>query len=131
MNSHGKGFVLLEALIAVAIFAIAVIALGRCVSNCLAAERLQFEDARARQVLENRVAELELGAVPITKSSTETLKAPYDGWKLTETAVPLVRKNELGQKLADLQSVTLQLTWKSDGETHKRELIFYANAPSK
>src|SRR5258707_1385616 len=57
MNSNRKGFVLLEALVAVAIFAIGVIALGRCVSNCLAAERLRFEDARSRQVLENRLAE--------------------------------------------------------------------------
>jgi type II secretion system protein I len=131
MNSPQKGFVLLEALLAVAIFGIAVIALGRCVSNCLAAERLRFEDARSRQVLENRLAEIQLGAVPLAKESTEILKSPYEGWKLKETAVPLVRKNELDQPLTGLQAVTLQVTWTSDGEAHSRELTFYAVAPSK
>ena len=131
MNSPQKGFVLLEALLAVAIFAIAVIALGRCVSNCLAAERLRFEDARSRQVLENRLAEIQLGAAPLAKESTEILKSPYAGWKLKQTAVPLVRKNELDQPLTGLQAVTLQVTWTSDGESHSRELTFYAVEPSK
>ena len=49
-----RGVMLLEAMLAVAIFAIGVITLGRCVSNCIAAERLVQEDALARRALENR-----------------------------------------------------------------------------
>ena len=61
-----RGVMLLEAMLAVAIFAIGVITLGRCVSNCIAAERLVQEDALARRALENRWAEIESGAVLVS-----------------------------------------------------------------
>jgi hypothetical protein len=126
MKSRPEGFVLLEALIAVAIFAIGVIALGRCVSNCLGAERLRFDDIRARQVLENRIAEIQGGAVAIVKEHTEKLPAPLEGWNLKETAVPLKRKNELGQDLTNLVAVTLQVSWPDGSEVYHREILFYA-----
>jgi hypothetical protein len=42
---------LLEALLAVTIFALGVLVLGRCVSGCLSAVRLKEEDALARRAL--------------------------------------------------------------------------------
>lgn len=126
MTARQNGFVLLEALLAVAVFAIGVIALGRCVTNCLAAERFKTEDAHARTVLENRVAEIQSGAVPIAKESTESLQPPFTNWKLKEKAVPLNRKNELDQPLNNLLTVTLEVSWPSDGETHTRSVTFYA-----
>ena len=78
-RGKARGFMLLEALLAVTIFALGVLTLGRCVSACLSAERLKAEDALARRALENRWAEIESGAVQMTNESTEELKAPFEG----------------------------------------------------
>ena len=128
MRTSLRAFVLLEVLLAVAIFAIGVITLGRCVSNCIAAEKLKSEGEYARQFLENRIAEIQSGATPLNKEIDEYLKGPSTGWKLHQRAVPLERKNELGQPLQGLFAVTLDLTWPSGGEACSRSITFYAQA---
>jgi Tfp pilus assembly protein PilV len=124
-RSKERGVMLLEALLAVTIFAIGVITLGRCVSNCIAAERLKEEDALARRALENRWAEIESGAVPLTDSSTEDLKAPFAGMKMKMTSVPVKKRNEKDEKIEGISAVTLEVTWESDQEEQTKELIFY------
>ena len=126
-----RGVMLLEAMLAVAIFAIGVITLGRCVSNCIAAERLQQEDALARRALENRWAEIESGAVVLgaqgggSTSSTDELKGPFAGMKLKTVIVPVEKKNEKEEKIAGISAVTLTVAWESGGEEQSKELIFY------
>ena len=121
------GFVLLEAMIAVAIFALGVIALGRCVSNCIAAERFKVEDARARRVLANRMAEIEAEAVEVTNASEEKLKAPFEGMTLKQRRVILKKKNEKKVEMTGLYAVTLEVTWLSDREPQSKELTFYVH----
>src|SRR2546421_337530 len=53
-------FALYEVLIGVAIFAIGVLALGRAVQNCLNASTLNAEEERVRQILSNRMAEIQV-----------------------------------------------------------------------
>lgn len=118
-------FILLEAMIAVAVFAIGVIALGNCVQNCLVGERLKEDDARARRILENRMVELEAGSLPITDKASEELKGMFSGMTLKTTRVPLKRKNEKNQEVFGLFAITLQLTWKFDGKEQSKELTFY------
>ena len=120
-----RGFMLLEALLAVAIFALGVLTLGRCVSGCLAAERLKEEDALARRALENRWAEIESGAVPLSRESTEELKAPFEGMKLKTTGVAVEKTNEKAEIIEGIFAVTLSVTWASDGEEQAKELTFY------
>ena len=132
-SRYGKkrGVMLLEAMLAVAIFAIGVITLGRCVSNCIAAERLVQEDALARRALENRWAEIESGAVVLgaqgggSTSSTDELKGPFAGMKLKTVSVPVEKKNEKEEKIAGISAVTLTVAWESGGEEQSKELIFY------
>ena len=119
------GFMLLEALLAVTIFALGVLALGRCVSGCLSAVRLKEEDALARRALENRWAEIESGAVQMTDASTEELKPPFEGMTLKTVRVPVEKKNEKDEKVEGIFAVTLSLTWPSDGEEQTKELLFY------
>jgi Tfp pilus assembly protein PilV len=121
------GFVLLEAMLAVAIFALGVIALGRCVSNCVAAEHFKAEDARARRVLENRMAEIEAESVEFSNASEEKLKAPFEGMTLKQKRVVLKKKNEQKADMTGLFAVTLEVTWLSDKETQSRQLTFYVH----
>lgn len=122
------GFMLLEAILAVAVFALGVLALGRSVTNCLKAERLQAEDALARRALENRLALIESNAIQLQPQSTEKLSAPFNGMTLTEKSTPLDFKNENDATLAGLLSVDLQVSWQSGGETQSRQLTVYVRS---
>ena len=89
-----RGVVLLEAMIAVAIFSIGVLALGRCVEQCITAEMVKVEDERARRFLASRMAEIEQGSVIVQDKATEDLKGEFEGMSLRTTRVPSKKKNE-------------------------------------
>jgi prepilin-type N-terminal cleavage/methylation domain-containing protein len=125
--SGNRGFVLLEAMLAVAIFAIAVLALGRCLQKGLNVEKLAVEDARACRILENRATQIEGGEYPIPSGKTP-FNEVNGGLTLTQTTKPLHRKDEKGQEMANLFLVTLEATWKSDGLPQTRSLNFYIRA---
>ena len=115
-------------MLAVAIFALGVITLGRCVSNCLAAEQYKVEDVRARRALENRVAEIESGAVSIKDSLVENLKDLFVGLKLEQSTREAKKFNEKKEELIGLTIVTLRVSWLSGRDPQSRELIFYVQA---
>ena len=123
-----RGFVLLEALLAVAIFALGVLTLGRCISQGLSAERFKLEDARARRVLQNRYEEIEARAVA-QNDTVEDLDVPDKGLTLKQTVRPLHKRDELGRELAKMVVITLTVEWVSDAATQARSLTFYATAP--
>ena len=131
MNRHRstrwgmRGFVLLESILAVGIFAIGVIALGRCVENAMYATQLKDEDARIRRLLQNRMAEIEVGAVPMTDKASEEMKGMFAGVTLKTTRVPEKRKNELDQEIIGIFRVNLSATWIADKQEQSRELTFY------
>lgn len=120
-------FVLLEAMLAVAIFALGVLALGKCTTNCLAAERFKVEGVLVRQVLENRVAEVESGARPLLDKSEELLPAPFGSITLKQECVPLQKRNERNVEMTGLYSVTLEASWRSGREIQSRQLAFYVH----
>jgi len=124
----GHGFVLLEAMLAVVIFALGVLTLGRCVSNCLTAEQFKVEDARARRALENRMAAIESGAVSVAKPLTENLQGAFAGLKLRQTSTVLKKQNEKRADLAGLLAVQVQVTWLSGGRPHTKEITFYVQS---
>jgi hypothetical protein len=117
---RGRGFALLEALLAVAIFALGILSLGRCIAQGLTVERLKGEDERVYRILENRAAEIETGAVAPTKAREE-----IGGVTLTQTQEALHKKDEHGAELANLSVVTLEAAWLSDGQKQSRTLNFY------
>jgi type II secretion system protein I len=122
-----RGFVLLEAMLAVAIFAIAVLALGRSLAKGLDVERLVVEDSRACRILENRATEVEGGEFPAANSKTP-FKDINGGLMLIQTTKPIHRKDEKGQEMTKLYMVTLEATWTSDGASQTRSLNFYLRA---
>lgn len=120
-----RAFWLLEAMLAVFIFSVGVLALGGAVNNCLVAQRIAQDEVRARLALGNREAEIEAGSVTLADSTTEELKGAFEGMRLKQTRVPLKRKNEKEQDITGIFAVTLQVSWKSDGQELTRELNFY------
>jgi Tfp pilus assembly protein PilV len=119
-----RGFMLLEAMLAVAIFAIAVLALGRCLSKGLTVERLAAEDSRATRILENRATEIEAGEIPASGAKVP-IAGVNGGMVLTQTVTPVRKKDEKGQEMANLFLVKLEAAWTSDGERQARTLDFY------
>jgi Tfp pilus assembly protein PilV len=71
-RSRRKAFALYEVLIGLAIFSLGVIALGRSVQNCMNASGLNAEEDRVRQILADRMAELQATpGLPDAKKETK------------------------------------------------------------
>lgn len=123
---HGekKAFALYEVLIGVAIFAIGVLSLGRCVQNCVNASALNAEDERVRLILSNRMAEIQ--ATPGFPDPSREMKIDtgYGPVKLVQKTVPAgLKENDL--ELAGISLVTLTVQWTRDGIGQSRQLQFY------
>ena len=73
-----RGFALYEVLLGLAIFVIGVLVLGRSVENCLNASQLSEEENRVRQLLANRMAEIQ--ASPVHPDCQEGGKNQYRLW---------------------------------------------------
>ena len=120
------GYALLEAMLAVAIFALGVLGLGRCISQGLAVERFEVEDARIYRLLENRAAEIEAGSALPTESQ-EKIAGVNGGVILSQTRHDVHRNDEHGQELANLSLITLEAAWVSNGEPQSRSLNLYVS----
>lgn len=126
LQRRTRGFLLIEVMLAVAIFSLAVLSLGRCVENLIAAQVLKDEDEQVRRFLDSKVAEIEAGAVPLSDTATsEEVKDWLPGAKITTKRTQLKRKNEKEQDLFGLYVVDVELTWNSEGSKQQRALSFY------
>ncbi len=115
---------LLEAMLAVAIFALAVIGLSRCVENCMRSERIRREEGLAQRVLANFQTQIETEALPLADTMTEQLKGAWAGMTLNITREQMKLQNEKEQELFGLYKVHLDVSWKAGRETVHRELSF-------
>lgn len=124
-RARPPAFILLETILAVAIFSIGVVALGSCVENCLMADMAKEQENRARRALENETALVQSGAKPLADSSVEELKGMFYGMTMKMTRTPLKEKNEKNQEIIGIYAVKLQVSWKIGDEKQSREIEFY------
>lgn len=122
---RSRAFVLIEAMLAVMIFSIAVLALGKCVDNCIRAEMAMQDDELARRALENRMAEIEAGAIIVGDAKSEELKGAFKGMTIRQSRSALKWQNEKKEEVAGLYEIKLELTWREGGTDHERTLNFY------
>jgi Tfp pilus assembly protein PilV len=120
-----KAFVLIEVMLGVMIFAVGVLALGRCVNNCITAESVRQETERARLALENRMAEVEAGETPTDKARSDDLGDGFPGMTLKQERHQVAAKNEKGDIIENLYEVDLEVDWKSDNEPQSKKISFY------
>ena len=119
------GFLLLETMIGVMIFAIGVLALARCVDQCINVEAAKVWDERARIALENRMAEVEAGAVFFETDKEEKLKGMFEGITLFQKRSPLKLQDENKQELVGLFQVQMEAVWQEPAGRQSKELTFY------
>lgn len=119
------GFMLLEIMLAVAIFAMGVVTLGAALTQCLIAQRLRGESERARLALQNRMAEIQANPAMPDNSARRELKGAFAGMTMVETRKVLEFKNEEGVIMSGLNQVTLTAEWNSEGDRRSRTSTFY------
>ena len=122
---RAAGFLLLETMIGVVIFALGVLALARCVEQCIHVESAKVWDERARVALENRMAEIEAGAAGIENGKEEKLKGMFEGITLVQTQTPLKLMDENKRELAGLFQIQLEAVWQEPAGKQSKALTFY------
>ena len=119
------GFALYEVLIGVAIFAVGIIALGRAVENCMNAGVLSAQEDRVRQILANRMAEIQTTpGLPDAKKEGK-IDTGYGEVKLIQRTTPADFKDDKGAPLGGIRRVTLIVQWSRHGVAQSKQIEFY------
>jgi Tfp pilus assembly protein PilV len=120
-----KGFALYEVVLGVIIFVIGVLALGRSVENCLNASALNAEEDRVRQILSNRMTEIQATPGPPDTAKQTTIDTGYGAVKLVQKSVPAQLTEADGTDLIGVRLVTITAQWTRRGVAQSRSLEFY------
>jgi len=129
MRRSKTGFALYEVLMGLAIFALGVLALGRAVQNCLNASTFNAEENRVRQILSNRMAEVQAtpGFPDVAKEFT--VDTGYGMVKLIQKSAPAGLEENNGVPLAGVNRVTLTAKWTRGGADQSQQIEFYVYRP--
>jgi Tfp pilus assembly protein PilV len=119
------GFALFEVLIGVTIFAIGVLALGYSVENCLNASVLTEQEDRVRQILANRMAEIQATPGAPEESEKTEVETGYGVVNIVQKTAPASLKTDNNADLTGITLVTLTAEWTRGGVPQTRRLEFY------
>ena len=120
-----RAFALYEVLLGMTIFTVGVLVLGRSVENCLHASALSSEEDRVRQILANRMAEIQ--ATPGFPDETKETKIDtgYGEVKLIQRAVPAELKDAKDLEMGGIIHVTLAVEWIRGRTAQSKKIEFY------
>jgi hypothetical protein len=118
-------FALYEVLLGLLIFAVGIIALGRAVNNCMNASALTADDARVREILANRMVEIETTPGQPDKAKESKINTGFGIVKLVQKAAPQEMKEEDGTELTGIIRVTLTANWRRGGADQSKAIAFY------
>lgn len=120
-----RAFALYEVLLGLTIFVVGVLALGRSVQNCLNASALSSQEDRVRQILSNRMAEIQATpGFPDTKKETKVATG-YGEVVLVQRSAPAGLKGENNLELNGINLVTLRAEWKRNDAAQSKQIEFY------
>ena len=118
-------FALYEVLLGVAIFALGVIALGRAVENCINASTISAEENVVRQILSDRMAQVQAeSAVPDAEKEFK-LKTSYGRVILNQKTVPATLTEPDNTLISGINLVTLTARWEHAGVPQSKQIQFY------
>jgi len=119
------GFALYEVLLGVAIFAIGVVALGRAVENCLNATSISGEESAVRQVLSDRMAEVQATPVVPDAEKEFKIKSSYGMVRLIQKSGPAGLTEPDNILISGISLVTLTAHWLHAGVPQSKQIQFY------
>jgi hypothetical protein len=120
-----KAFALYEVLLGLLIFAVGIIALGRAVNNCMNASVLSADDARVREILANRMVEIETTPGQPDKAKESKIDTGFGIVRLVQKAAPQEMKEEDGTELTGIIRVTLTANWTRGAADQSKAIAFY------
>ena len=120
-----RGFALYEVLIGLTIFVVGTLAIGRSIENCMHASSLSAQEERVRQVLANRMAEIQ--ATPGAPDLRKELKVEtgYGLVVLKQETTPAGLKDEKDVEMNGISLVRLSAQWERNGVAQTRRIEFY------
>jgi Tfp pilus assembly protein PilV len=124
-NKRAPGFALYEVLLGMTVFVIGVLVLGRSVQNCLNASELSEEENRVRQLLSNRMAEVQATPGPPDAAKEMKIETGYGVVRLLQKATPKELQNNDDTVINGITQVTLTAEWSRGGITQHEQLAFY------
>ena len=124
-NRPKRAFALYEVLLGMTIFAVGVLALGWSVENCLNASALGAEDERVRQILADRMAEIQATPGFPENSKESKVATGYGEILLVQRSVAAGLKTEDNIELSGINLITLSAQWKRNGIAQSRRVQFY------
>ena len=124
-----NGFALYEVLLGVAIFAFGVLALGRAVENCLNASTLSAEEDRVRQILSNRMAEIQATPGFPDTAKEFNVDTGYGVVKVIQKSAPAGLTEADGSQLGGINLVVLTAQWAGAGVSQSKQIEFYVYRP--
>jgi Tfp pilus assembly protein PilV len=124
-NKSALGFALYEVLLGLTIFVIGVLALGRAVENCLNASALSEEENRVRQLLANRMAEVQASPIHPDATKEDKMDTGYGIVRLIQKASPEELVDQDNTIVTGITRVTLQAEWSRNGTKQNKQLVFY------
>jgi|SRR5881296_1598065 len=124
-----SAFALYEVLLGLAIFSVGVLALGRAVENCLNASTLNAEEEAVRQILSNRMAEIQATRGAPDRTKEFKINSGYGAVKLIQKSVPaeLIEPNNI--QLNGINLVLLTAQWERGGTSQSKQIKFYVYRP--
>lgn len=118
-------FALYEVLLGVAIFAIGVVALGRAVENCLNASMISAEESAVRQILSDRMAEIQAARVVPDAEKEFKIKSGYGIVRLVQKSAPASLTEPDNTLVSGINLVTLTAYWQHAGVAQSKQIQFY------
>ena len=120
-----KGFALYEVLLGVAVFAIGVISLGRAVENCINASTISAEENVVRQILSDRMAEVQAASSVPDAEKEFKIDTSYGKVTLHQTTTPAALTEPDNTLITGINIVTLTAHWEHAGVPESKQIQFY------
>jgi len=120
-----RAFALYEVLLGLTIFVVGVLVLGRSVENCLRAVTLSSDEDRMRQILSNRMSEIQATPEIPDKTKETKINTGNGEMKLIQKCGPAGLKDEKDLEMGGLFLVTLTVEWTRSGQTQRKSIEFY------
>jgi hypothetical protein len=124
-----NAFALYEVLLGITIFALGVIALGHAVENCLNASTINAEEGVIRQILSNRMAEIQAARGIPDESKEFKVDSNYGAVKIAQKTAAAELTEPDNTLLNGIYLVTLTAQWQQGGVPQSKQIQFYVYRP--